>query len=540
MFCGRRRHLRQKLLALYGSNPLDAQTAEQTREDMDQIRVYYDESQSNPYVDEITWDDLEMDEIFLRINQTKSYVGEQVLYKRLHEADASCDWEQWETIIEACDADVDKRLALEEQLVGIGKRDEDYYMPVFLRDLDALKIPCGFLYHILQAALLITGFAGVFTQKSIWLCACLGIAVVNLAFYTLTKQKYESFLYSLGSIKQIVRFCEVIGKDRDWSHLIDTTRLADDTKYFKWFSRLVGSFQVRKHSLAAWNELSFLQDYVLGISLYDISMYNHLLRILKRHVDKVWHLYEFVGSMDMAISVASFRRSKRKVCIPEFCPDGGIDMRGVCHPLLEDAVVNDFSLEKPAMITGANASGKSTFMKAVAINVILAQTIHTCTAKAFHLPAISVMSSMALRDDIVSGESYYVREVRYLKRMLDALCDGKQYLFVIDEIFKGTNTRERVAASFAMLRYLQNRNCQVIVATHDIELAEELTEGYTCYYFDSHMEQTDIRFDYKLHRGIGGTTNAIDLLTCFGFPDTIVVYAKQALEHGPLIHEKRE
>ena len=86
------------------------------------------------------------------------------------------------------------------------------------------------------------------------------------------------------------------------------------------------------------------------------------------------------------------------------------------------------------VLTGANASGKSTFMKAVAINVILAQTINTCVAKNMKRPAIQVMTSMALRDDVLQGESYYMREIKYLKRMLDELETGEPMLFVIDEI----------------------------------------------------------------------------------------------------------
>lgn len=86
------------------------------------------------------------------------------------------------------------------------------------------------------------------------------------------------------------------------------------------------------------------------------------------------------------------------------------------------------------MITGANASGKSTFMKALAVNVILAQTIHTVTAKEFAIPRLGVMTSMALRDDILTGESYYIREAKYLKRMLDAVTEEAPILCVIDEI----------------------------------------------------------------------------------------------------------
>ena len=92
-------------------------------------------------------------------------------------------------------------------------------------------------------------------------------------------------------------------------------------------------------------------------------------------------------------------------------------------------------------------------MKSLAVNVILAQTIDTACCMSFTLPMIKVMTSMAIRDDVVSGESYYVREVRYLKRMLDEIGQGRLTLCVIDEILKGTNQTERLAASEAVLKY---------------------------------------------------------------------------------------
>lgn len=131
------------------------------------------------------------------------------------------------------------------------------------------------------------------------------------------------------------------------------------------------------------------------------------------------------------------------------------------------------------VLTGANASGKSTFMKAVAINVILAQTINTCVAKNMKMPAIQVMTSMALRDDVLQGESYYMREIKYLKRMLDELETGEPMLFVIDGILKGTNTRERLVASNAILSYMVQKQGFLLIATHDLELVYALKTDTT-------------------------------------------------------------
>ncbi|MBO5069575.1 MAG: hypothetical protein J6C37_04355, partial [Roseburia sp.] len=254
-------------------------------------------------------------------------------------------------------------------------------------------------------------------------------------------------------------------------------------------------------------------------------------------------------------SVASFRASLPGYCLPEFgrgrqgqygeweqdkCRERGQEQcneyereqrgwllgKGIYHPLLEQAVRNDFILKRGCMITGANASGKSTFIKAVAVNSILAQTIHTCMAEQFRMPRMRILTSMAVRDDILSGESYYIREVGYLKRIVNAVGEELPVLCLIDEILRGTNTAERLAASEAVLTYLAKKNCLAVVATHDMELAEKLVDLYDCYYFQSEIREDDILFDYKIRKGFGQTKNAVKLLSYMKFPVEIVEMAE--------------
>lgn len=229
-----------------------------------------------------------------------------------------------------------------------------------------------------------------------------------------------------------------------------------------------------------------------------------------------------MGRLDTLISILSFRESLPSWSEPVFCNPEGLTVRGLYHPLLKDPVCNDFSLAGRAVLTGANASGKSTFMKALAINVLLAQTINTCCCHSASLPMLKVMTSMAIRDDVVTGESHYVREVRYLKRMLDEMTKGITTFCVIDEILKGTNQKERLAASQAVLKYLAEFPAYCIIATHDMELVEKLKELYEPYYFVSKIEDNNVTFDYRIRKGLGGESNALALLKAFDFPDKVV------------------
>ena len=134
---------------------------------------------------------------------------------------------------------------------------------------------------------------------------------------------------------------------------------------------------------------------------------------------------------------------------------------------------------------------------------------------------------MALRDDVVQKESYYMREMKYLKRMLDEIEKGEPVLFVIDEILKGTNTRERLGASKAILSYMAQKPGFLLVATHDLELVKAEEDLYETYYFDSQVHEKDIVFPYKIRRGIVGKTNAIDLMELLDFPEEITDQARR-------------
>lgn len=140
----------------------------------------------------------------------------------------------------------------------------------------------------------------------------------------------------------------------------------------------------------------------------------------------------------------------------------------------------------------------------------------------------AIVSFNTRKQGTMSGESYYFREARYLKRMIDVIDSRNNVLCVVDEILKGTNTHERIAASKAILDYIAKDNCIALIATHDMELTE--TDLYNKFYFDSTVLNDDIVFDYKIHEGIGGKSNAIALLEILGYPKTIVERARCGAE----------
>ena len=140
---------------------------------------------------------------------------------------------------------------------------------------------------------------------------------------------------------------------------------------------------------------------------------------------------------------------------------------------------------------------------------------------------------MALTDNILGNESYFIVEIKSLKRILDAVDDHQGAVPVmcfIDEVLRGTNTKERIAASSQILRNLSGRNALCLAATHDIELTSLLSDNMDNYHFEEYVKGNDVNFDYKIKKGPAMTHNAIKLMQSYGFDRDITENALQMLE----------
>lgn len=550
-FHGKAQKRRRMLLEQFGLTPA-YEERERGKERLEEIGIYHRELEARcgaSGIDDITWNDLEMDEIFFRINHTRSYIGEQVLYHWLHAADprkkqsgeeavhrdqdglsehSADEASKEELLLEKQIAfyteHADKRVQIEEKLCRIGKREEDYHMPAFLMHAELWNIGKGYFLHILQALLMIFLIGSIWTEQLLCVAGLCAVAFVNLAVYLWVKQKYEIFLYSLGSLKQLLEFCQMLIKEDYREALHIPEEIVRITQALKGLSKSILGIQERKRAAWSGDMMYLAQDYIFGITLLDVSAFNHIMKLVDSRQEEILQLYEFAGSVDAGISIASFRASLPFYCLPQIWERHQICAEHLIHPLLEHSVANDLTMEHRALITGSNASGKSTFLKALAVNAILAKTIHTCTAKRFSMSDIQIITSMSLRDDLQHGESYYLREAKRIREMLK---QDRPSLMIIDEILKGTNTTERVAASYAILDYFTETPHFMIVATHDLDLVRDMRGKYDCYYFESRVTEQDIVFEYRIKKGISGGSNAIALLALLGYPESIVAAADQ-------------
>ena len=522
---GKKKQILTYISRHFGKDPLDFPESSRCRERLDQIRILYDtfyaSDEGNVYaVDDVTWTDLEMDEVFLRINQTGSYIGEQVLYQTLRGGNEAFFREN-DSMMRLLAENEGIRQELSLRLYPIGKRQASYYLPQFFENAGLLRPGHSWVFRLLQAILALAVLGAFIFRSTSFYTALACSAIVNFIVYIRMKMKYDVLLSSFSGIGQVLELVE-------WSihqkkiPLPVSSRLKEDAGRLKKIRKKIGVLVYTKQAGVTGDVTGLLFDYILGMTLIDVARIDGILREIDENREAVLEAFTFAGKLDAALSILSFRESLPHWSVPEFTKDGEIAAQEMYHPLIKEPVSNDFTLQDRAILTGANASGKSTFMKSLAVSVILAQTIDTACSARFSLPAMKVMTSMAIRDDVVSGESYYVREVRYLKRMLDEISRGTMTLCVIDEILKGTNQAERLAASEAVLKYLTQFPGYCIIATHDMELVERLRDLYRSYYFESHITENNVTFDYKIHPGQGGESNALALLRAFGFPDEII------------------
>lgn len=508
---------------------------EYTDKIMQNIRYYARQNSSDKDIDDITWNDLDMDTIFLNINHTRTSAGEEYLYRILRTPKYSdAELEERERTIQSFLKHPEKRNEFEISLCDIGKTDRIsvYEYLSKTKELKTIKR----WPHILAAIALLAAIGLLFVSPAGAIVLLFVFMVSNAYFYYKEKAKIAQnialFAFILGTLKQckFIAKIEIPGCEEYFQKL---GKLSEKFSTFCRFQFLVSSGNSMSGSL-----FDAIFDYVRILFHVDLIKLGTMIREVQKYEKDLLKIYDIIGYLDSMLAVASYRSQVSEYAVPKlYMTEKGKDIRnitacGLYHPLLRHPVKNDICTSKCMLLTGSNASGKSTFIKAVAINAIFAQTIHTVLADEYSAPFFRVYSSMALRDDILSNESYFIVEIKSLKRIFSKIeSDKVPVLCFIDEILRGTNTVERVAASTQLLQELAQKNAMCFAATHDIELTYLLEEEFENYHFEEVLDGDDISFDYTLKKGRANSRNAIRLLEVIGFGKDLVSKAQDRVEY---------
>ncbi len=471
-----------------------------------------------------TCNDLDFDDLFMFVDRTTSKVGQQFLYNTLRTIPSDGDkLINQENLIEQLIKDQNLRLKLQVHLDKLAK-DSTYFITSLFQDEHIKKPKWFFVIPLLSLTSLLCIVMLPFTPQ--YFFVLIGVILINMAIHYWNKRNLYEYL---GSIPQFLKL-NMIAKEllkfklltQISPDLSESIRIIDKVKnrmsFFKMEAKLESDAEI-----VFWGMLELVKSVFLLEPLLLFGVLNRL-DTKRNEIEKV---FSFVGYIDSLISIASLRQGLTIYCQPHINNKSKFfEATEIYHPLIPDCIPNSIQvIDKSILLTGSNMSGKTSFIRTIGLNTITGLTINTCFARYFSMSRLKIYSAIRISDDLMNDKSYYFEEVLTIKEMIEKSQIQESNLFLLDEIFKGTNTIERISAGKAVLSYLNSERNIVFVSTHDIELADMLFDQYELYHFSEQVDNKTVDFDFKLKNGKLKNRNAIRILEINDYPKQVIIEA---------------
>lgn len=485
---------------------------------------------SDDEIDERTWADLDLDRVLASLDHTQTGLGRQRLYWRLRSGVGWLDTPALEPLAEEFGRNSTLREAVGCQLGGAG-RHLGYGLWVLTRP-ELIAVRWWYWgFPILSLAMFSSMIAIAFVPKLVLLT--LALIVVNLIVRMATAWQMPGLLAPMRQIGPVIGTAERLLEIPELREL-GRGRIATDVADLKPLKRI--SRWVSRDPVASGDVVAAIWEYLNLLFILDANALFFGARHLRRLGPVLARVASWIGDVDVTLSVASLRAELRDWSVPT-PRSGPTTVTAMWHPLVPEPVTNDVTLEpgRGAIITGANMSGKSTYLRTIGIAAVLARALNSCPATSWQGGGFRVRSLIGRNDDLAAGKSYYQVEADGVVAMLRDASSAQPTLFLLDELLRGTNTIERLAAGEAVLRALlathEGGSPHVaIVATHDGELVAMLADGYAPYHFRETIGPEGLSFDYHRHVGPASTRTAIALLEATGAPPDVVAAARTRAE----------
>lgn len=489
------------------------------------IKKFFSMSKEGEYtIDDQTWKDLDMDKVFDKLDRNYSSLGEGVLYYMLRNP----LMEEGELIDRSSMVESLKNNSrLRERLLciffGLNRDRKNSFLNMLEQDFEINKFKYylyTFIGQILPVIIvLLTVFVNV---KALSMLVLLSFLTVYINANERNKIKSNGILY-MGNIIRAGRKIALL-KDEDIKlytskiiSLLDEIKEIDKgTKFIRFTNLWDGVF-----------------EFISVIFLIEESAYYGISDKIKNQKDTLLEIYKVVGELEALISIAGYQSNlKHGYVKPRFVKEVSLNIAKGIHPLIDRPVPNSINISnKGIVLTGTNMSGKSTFLRMLGVNILLAQTFYFVLSEEYEAPFFNIVSSISPEDDLTRGKSFYMAEAEALLRIINAMEKEAPVFCPIDEIFRGTNPVERIAMSAEILTYIKKGKTISIVATHDRELADILREDYEFYHFSEVVDSSKgLCFDYMIKKGVSKTRNAIRLLDYIGYPKVIIDRANKRAE----------
>ncbi|MGE0589696.1 MAG: hypothetical protein AB7O48_14055 [Cyclobacteriaceae bacterium] len=282
------------------------------------------------------------------------------------------------------------------------------------------------------------------------------------------------------------------------------------------FSSLVNALESRKNGIASM--------FGNSLYLYDLQCLIKLERWRVENKSYVESWLSKVAEIDALNSFATFSFNNPSNCFPTIHYSLAVEGVEMGHPLISspERVTNSCRLglsEHVMLVTGANMAGKSTFLRTMGVNVVLALSGSSVSASSFSCPLLQLVTSMRATDSLVDHQSYFYAELSRIKKIMDQVESGSPSLVLLDEILRGTNSRDKQDGSIGLIKQFVAHKSLVILASHDVvlgELQREFPDAIRNFCFESDIENDALKFDYSLKEGVAQRANATFLMKKMG------------------------
>lgn len=508
--------------------------------DFEKIALYQQHQQAlaenkEAFLNKQTAADLHIEEVFARIDRCYTPVGQQYLYQLLHSpCHSQAVLEERNRHIRFFQQEEAVREAVAVELSQLSGR-LSYALPNLMHQWELGPGRWSLLCKILGIVPVL--WIGLSLIEPVFLFLLFASFFVNIFVHYSQKRRLDFFLDPFTQLIHMRRSSLYLSRLHP---LLQKEKVSAACKQMEPISQYYGLLASGK---SHQNELSalftLLLEYLKISFLLEVNVLDRCIVLLASRKKAVHELYRFTGEIDAFLSVASFREGLPYYCEPRFTEgaEASLATEEVYHPLVENCQPNSLHLQgQGAVISGSNMSGKTTFIRTLSLNALLAQTVYTVLARGYEATFFAIHTSISIKDDLTKGSSYYLEEIESVHALLQqSRSSPLPQLLAIDELFKGTNTTERIAAARAVLLYLNQPSTMVLVSTHDLELASLLKDSYRQYHFSESIRGGELRFDHQLKEGPLRSRNAIRLLELTGYPATIV---QAAQEYAGLLPEE--
>ena len=492
--------------------------------DLENLRKYFDytsEQKNENFISDETSQDLELEFVFIKLDSTFSKIGKQYFYSKFRTFENSeNEFEEYKNHFTKNEND--KHFVI-KQLSNINNKKDFEIIDLLREEISTNEKYYKYAQFSIISVFLIV-ICSFFVQKV--LLILIPFFVGNLIVHYLNKNYvdyYNGIIFRLQNSLAIAKKVSKITALKTQYEKINLTKIEKNIRFANFESAIV----TNEYLSVLW----ILTEIFRVAFVLEIFSFRKKVKILKSSKSELLKVFEFIGKVDTSITLLNIQE-KYKTCKPNFVNNKQINFQNIYHPFIENCVKNSLELDnKSIIITGSNMSGKTSFVRNIAINVLFAQNFGFCFADSFSAPKMKIFSSISIHDDTSENKSYYLEEVLRIKTFLEDRNDFA--LILIDEIFKGTNTKERIAISKAVLENLNNEKNIVFVTTHDLEIAQFLkNKNYELYYFDEEVDKNHLSFPYKLKLGINNKTNAIKILEMYNYSEKIIENAKKLVENN--------